>query len=180
MRKTKEKKDDQKVRKVRKAFERLIEQVIYDWVVENFGKSEAESPSWNPNALAKAVATGILNGHKAENKIRYEDRGVAMGMCVHYATQRKIEYSQGGWFRDNTEEFFDALDALGCSCMHVDYSDLYEVEKDEVRKLLTRLQKRDPGDYKVGGLRINDIVSVLEEALEHGEPDSAYIHFYTF
>lgn len=104
-----------------------------------------------------------------------------MSACVHFATTYRIKYSAGGWFRDEAEAFFDALDELDCTPMHVDGSDLWEVEKTEARKLLKRLARRDPGDFKIAnGVRINDIVTVLEEALKRGEPKSHYIHFFVF
>lgn len=103
-----------------------------------------------------------------------------MSACVHFATTYRIKYSTGGWFRNEAEAFFDALDELDCGYMHVDGSDLYEVEKKEARKVLRKLQKRDPGDYKVNGLKTNDIVTVLEEALKRGEPKSHYLHFFVF
>lgn len=104
-----------------------------------------------------------------------------MSRCVHYATTYRIEYSAGGWFKDEAEDFFDALDELDCTPMHVDGSDLYEVKKTEARKLLKRLAKRDPGDFKTAnGVCINGIVTVLEEALKRGDRDSSYIHFFVF
>lgn len=104
-----------------------------------------------------------------------------MSACVHFATVHRIRYSTGGWFRNQAEDFFDALTDLGCDYLHVDYSDLYEVEKKEARKLLKRLAKRDPGDMRTAnGLHKCDIVTVLEEALKRGEKRSAYLHFYVF
>lgn len=103
-----------------------------------------------------------------------------MSACLHFATTYRIRYSTGGWFRNQAEEFFDALNELDCDYMHVDESDLYEVEKKEARKLLKRLRKRSPADYKVNGLSANDIATVLEESLKRGEPKSNYLHFFVF
>lgn len=51
-----------------------IEQIIYDWVVENFGKSEAKCPSWNTEALAQHLTQTLNNPpYKKQNKIIYED-----------------------------------------------------------------------------------------------------------
>ncbi len=33
----------------------VIEQLIYKWVEKNFGKSEADNPSWNIEALAEEL-----------------------------------------------------------------------------------------------------------------------------
>lgn len=33
----------------------LIEQVIYKWVLDNFGESEADDPSWSIVELAKEI-----------------------------------------------------------------------------------------------------------------------------
>lgn len=32
-----------------------LEKIIYNWVAENFGKSEAEDPSWSIRELAKEI-----------------------------------------------------------------------------------------------------------------------------
>jgi hypothetical protein len=40
--------------------EKLLHKAIYEWVKENFGQSEADEPSWNIEALAKALSHGIL------------------------------------------------------------------------------------------------------------------------
>lgn len=46
-----------------------IEQMIYDWVVENFGESEACNPSWNITELAKYIEDGLKSGnYKAKYK----------------------------------------------------------------------------------------------------------------
>lgn len=104
-----------------------------------------------------------------------------MSACVHFATTYRIKCSVGGWFRDETEAFFDALGELDCPYSRVDGSDLYEVEKTEARKLLKRLKSLDYGDHKTAsGIRTDDIVTVLEEALRRGEPKSRYIHFFVF
>lgn len=104
-----------------------------------------------------------------------------MSACVHFATTYRIKYSRGAWFRNQSEAFFDALDELDCTPMHVDGSDLWEVEKKEARKLLKRLAKRGPQDYTTcNWIKISDIVTVLEEALKRGEPKSHYIHFFVF
>lgn len=34
--------------------------IIYNWVAENFGTSEAEEPSWDIHALAEELAKHII------------------------------------------------------------------------------------------------------------------------
>ena len=103
-----------------------------------------------------------------------------MSACVHFATTYRIRYSTRGWLKGYAEEFFDALNELGCDYLHVDNSDLYEVEKTEARKVLRKLRKRDPGDYKVNGISVNEIYTALEEALKKGEKRSKWLHFFVF
>lgn len=102
-----------------------------------------------------------------------------MSACVHFATTYRIRYSTGGRFRDDAEAFFDALNELGCDYLHVDCSDLYEVEKKAARKVLRKLLKREPGD-RVNGIPVDEIATVIGEALKRGEPKGSYIHFFVF
>lgn len=62
-----------KAAKVTDAFRAKIEQIVFDWVTENFGTCEARSPSWNIRELANAVASGLVLGHEAKYEISYED-----------------------------------------------------------------------------------------------------------
>lgn len=36
-----------------------IEKIIYNWVKENFGESEADDPSWNIQLLAKEIESKL-------------------------------------------------------------------------------------------------------------------------
>lgn len=36
-----------------------IEKIIYNWVKENFGESEADDPSWNIDLLAKHIESQL-------------------------------------------------------------------------------------------------------------------------
>ena len=103
-----------------------------------------------------------------------------MSACVHFATTYRIRYSTRGWLKGYATDFFDALNELGCDCLKVDCSGLYDVEKAEARKVLRKLRKRDPGDYKVNGVSVNEIYTVLEEALKKGEKRSKWLHFFVF
>lgn len=39
-----------------------IKDIIYDWVLENFGESEANDPSWNIEELAQHIEKEIKHG----------------------------------------------------------------------------------------------------------------------
>ena len=62
-----------KIAKVTDAVQTKVEQIVFDWVAENFGIGEARSPSWNINELAHAVASGLVHGHTAQCEVSYED-----------------------------------------------------------------------------------------------------------
>jgi len=47
------------------------EAFIYDWVVDNFGESEAEDPSWNIHALAQAIDEADLNNYEQQHTVKY-------------------------------------------------------------------------------------------------------------
>lgn len=104
-----------------------------------------------------------------------------MSASIHFATTYSIKYSPDGWLRDKADEFFDALNELGCDYLHTDGSDLFEVDKNDARKLLERLGEIGRGDTAtVNGIRKSDIARVLTEAMNRGEPNSPYIHFFVF
>lgn len=50
---------------------KTVEHIIYDWVRDNFGDSEAQDPSWNIRELAEAVARGMNGGYKPKYKVTY-------------------------------------------------------------------------------------------------------------
>ena len=52
-----------------------IEAIIYDWVVDNFGTSEAMSPSWNITMLAKAIHENLNDNYEQSNTVVYENEG---------------------------------------------------------------------------------------------------------
>ena len=52
-----------------------IEAIIYDWVVDNFGTSEAMSPSWNITMLAEAIHENLNDNYEQSNTIVYENEG---------------------------------------------------------------------------------------------------------
>lgn len=52
----------------------ITEAMIYDWVVEHYGKSEAKSPSWNITALAQHLdEMSSKDTYKQVNTVMYED-----------------------------------------------------------------------------------------------------------
>lgn len=62
-----------KIAKVTGALQTKVEQIVFDWVAENFGIGEARSPSWNIHELAHAITSGLVHGHTAQCEISYED-----------------------------------------------------------------------------------------------------------
>lgn len=49
-----------------------IEGIIYEWVFDHFGESEATNPSWNTKALAKYIAEKLEDpNYKPKYKINY-------------------------------------------------------------------------------------------------------------
>jgi len=51
---------------------RRVEQATYDWVYDNFGRSEAEDPSWYIPGLALYVAESVLaKDYPAKHRICY-------------------------------------------------------------------------------------------------------------
>ena len=52
-----------------------IEAIIYDWVVDNFGTSEAMSPSWNITMLAEAIHENLNDNYEQSNTVVYENEG---------------------------------------------------------------------------------------------------------
>lgn len=51
-----------------------LEQIIYDYVYEQFGRSEAEEPSWYIPTLAEHIATALsLRAYKPIHEIVYEE-----------------------------------------------------------------------------------------------------------
>lgn len=52
----------------------VTEAMIYDWVVEHYGKSEAKSPSWNITALAQHLdEMSNKDSYSQVNSVMYED-----------------------------------------------------------------------------------------------------------
>lgn len=56
----------------------VLEQAMYDYVYENFGSSEAESPSWNIESLATHLADVMHDeitgkAYKQKHEIKYND-----------------------------------------------------------------------------------------------------------
>ena len=50
-----------------------IEQAVYDYVYDNFGPSEAESPSWGIRGLAEYTANALRDsGYRPKHEIVYE------------------------------------------------------------------------------------------------------------
>lgn len=47
------------------------EAIIYDWVVDNFGESEAEDPSWNIRALAQHIDEQSIGEYEQQNTVKY-------------------------------------------------------------------------------------------------------------
>ena len=52
-----------------------IEAIIYDWVVDNFGTSEAMSPAWNITMLAEAIHENLNGDYEQSNTVVYENEG---------------------------------------------------------------------------------------------------------
>lgn len=47
------------------------EAIIYDWVVEHFGESEAEDPSWNIHLLAQYIDEQSIGEYEQKNTVKY-------------------------------------------------------------------------------------------------------------
>lgn len=47
------------------------EAIIYDWVVDHFGESEAEDPSWNIHLLAQHIDEQSIGEYKQQNTVKY-------------------------------------------------------------------------------------------------------------
>ena len=41
--------------------QQIISHLIFEWVKQNFGQSEADDPSWNINYLAEYLAKELFN-----------------------------------------------------------------------------------------------------------------------
>lgn len=50
-----------------------IQEVMYKWVVENFGQSEADDPSYNLEALAKHLAEKLKKGEHSVIGVSIDD-----------------------------------------------------------------------------------------------------------
>ena len=52
-----------------------IEQIIYDYVFDNFGRTEAEDPSWYTPDLAKYVADALsATRYVGKHPVKYEQQ----------------------------------------------------------------------------------------------------------
>lgn len=49
----------------------VTEAIIYDWVVDHFGESEAEDPSWNIHMLAKHIDKEYNENYKPKHTVKY-------------------------------------------------------------------------------------------------------------
>lgn len=47
------------------------EAIIYDWVVDHFGESEAEDPSWNIRLLAQYIDEQSIGEYEQQNTVKY-------------------------------------------------------------------------------------------------------------
>ncbi len=54
---------------------RKIEAIIYDWVRDNFGCSEAEAPSWNINYLAEEIHDNLNGDYEQSHTVLYQNEG---------------------------------------------------------------------------------------------------------
>lgn len=48
-------------------YKKKLETIIYEWVKQNFGESEADDPSWNIEALAEELAKHQQELKKGDN-----------------------------------------------------------------------------------------------------------------
>lgn len=65
--------------------------IIYDWVAENFGESEAEDPSWSIEALAKHLSESDI---KPEELSAYTKSNVYSTLDQSYVEQDVADYAE--------------------------------------------------------------------------------------
>ena len=49
--------------------EAMLQRIIYKWVADNFGKSEADDPSWDIKALAEEISK---HKHEIYNEVEHD------------------------------------------------------------------------------------------------------------
>lgn len=47
-----------------------IKKIIYNWVADNFGESEANDPSWNIEALAEYIESKLSKNYNKVNRAK--------------------------------------------------------------------------------------------------------------
>ena len=54
---------------------RKIEAIIYDWIFDTFGPSEAKCPSWNINYLTEEIHDSLNDHYRQSHAVRYLNEG---------------------------------------------------------------------------------------------------------
>lgn len=70
-----------------------FEKIIYEWVKTNYGKSEADDPSWNIKALADELDKHFheLYGKQEREYIAEDVKYVASGLMNKELTDRQVQ-----------------------------------------------------------------------------------------
>ena len=113
-----------------------------------------------------------------------------MGYRLHVARVYKVEYALGDAFNYKCEEFHNLLSACGVKYTADEYDSDFEVEKDEWRKAIDKLKhlydlEDEEREYIKGAIddlasTTDEVVSMMEYYLEHGDPDIGYLYLSFF
>lgn len=113
-----------------------------------------------------------------------------MGYRLHVARVYKVEYALGDAFNYKSEEFHNLLSACGLEYTGDEYDSDFEVSKEEWRKAIDKLKhlndleddKREEIKGAIDDLAstTDEVVSMMEYYLEHGDPDIDYLHLSFF
>ena len=113
-----------------------------------------------------------------------------MGYRLHVARVYKVEYALGDAFNYKCEEFHSLLSACDATYTGESWESEFEVTKEDWLKVIDKLKnlnnlEEDERDEIRGSVddlasTTNEVVSMMEYYLEHGDPDIDYLHLSFF
>ena len=108
--------------------------IIYKWVADNFGQSEADDPSWNIEALAKHLSESNINPDELSAMTKSR---VYKALDQHYVEQEVEEYAIGKGIKMTDQQIENVADRIRHSdwyCSIISAEDMEWYIKQELKK----------------------------------------------
>lgn len=110
-----------------------------------------------------------------------------MGLRLHVAEKYDVKWDTAGYFNYKTEFFIQLLDVLGIQYHGEPYESVMEIQKDEWKKGIEKLQKYDnlDDDTKAHianiseelGYTVPEIANIMRTYEKNADQDNDFLYF---